>query len=45
MPEHGLSPGVAPEVLSELGMPERVGTPFGTLEFFDGLPLPASEGP
>ena len=27
-------------VLAAVGMPERVESPFGSLEFFDGLPLP-----
>ncbi len=39
MLEHGLSPGVPPEVLVSLGSPEKVETPFGVMEFFDGLPL------
>ena len=39
MLEPGLSPGVAPEVLVSLGSPAKVETPFGVMEFFDGLPL------
>ena len=34
------SPGVSAEALASVGMPERLESPFGTLEFFDGLPLP-----
>ncbi len=34
------SPGVSEEALASIGMPERLGSPFGSLEFFDGLPLP-----
>ena len=34
-----LSPGVSAEVLAAVGMPERLDSPFGALEFFDGLPL------
>ena len=34
------SPGVSEEVLAAIGMPERLESPFGSLEFFDGLPLP-----
>ena len=39
MVEPGLSPGVPPEVLVSLGSPAKVETPFGAMEFFDGLPL------
>ena len=34
------SPGVSPETLAALSSPPHVPSPFGTLEFFDGLPLP-----
>lgn len=34
------SPGVTAETLAAVGMPERRESPFGALEFFDGLPLP-----
>ena len=34
------SPGVSEAVLAAVGMPERLDSPFGALEFFDGLPLP-----
>ena len=34
------SPGVSEAVLAAVGMPERLESPFGSLEFFDGLPLP-----
>ena len=30
------------DVLASIGMPERLESPFGSLEFFDGLPLPAT---
>ena len=36
----GLSPGVSVDALAAVGMPERLESPFGSLEFFDGLPLP-----
>ena len=36
----GSSPGVSEDVLASVGMPERLESPFGSLEFFDGLPLP-----
>ncbi len=36
------SPGVPPEVFGSLSSPERLETPFGTMEFFDGVPLPAT---
>ncbi len=35
-----MSPGVSEDVLAAVGMPERLESPFGSLEFFDGLPLP-----
>jgi hypothetical protein len=34
------SPGVSAAALASVGMPERLESPFGPLEFFDGLPLP-----
>ena len=34
------SPGVSEAELASIGMPERIDSPFGRLEFFDGLPLP-----
>ena len=36
----GSSPGVSEEALASIGMPERLESPFGAMEFFDGLPLP-----
>ncbi len=42
MLEPGLSPGVPPDVLVSLGSPAKVETPFGVMEFFDGLPLPGT---
>lgn len=36
------SPGVSAAELAAVSMPERVETPFGRLEFFDGLPTPES---
>jgi hypothetical protein len=36
----GFSPGVSEEALASIGMPERFDSPFGAMEFFDGLPLP-----
>lgn len=38
--QQAASPGVSEAVLAAIGMPERVESPFGALEFFDGLPLP-----
>ncbi len=34
------SPGVSEDLLASIGMPERLDSVFGALEFFDGLPLP-----
>ena len=34
------SPGVSQEMLASIGMPRRLDSPFGAMEFFDGLPLP-----
>ena len=34
------SPRVSEDVLAAVGMPERLDSVFGSLEFFDGLPLP-----
>ena len=34
------SPGVSAEELASLSSPDRLETPFGTMEFFDGVPLP-----
>ena len=34
------SPGVSQEMLASIGMPGRLDSPFGAMEFFDGLPLP-----
>ncbi len=36
------SPGVSAAVLGSLSSPEKLDTPFGTMEFFDGVPLPAT---
>ena len=36
------SPGVSAEEFSSLHSPDRLETPFGTMEFFDGVPLPAT---
>ena len=36
------SPGVSAAVLGSLSSPEWLETPFGTMEFFDGVPLPAT---
>ena len=42
MVEAGGSPGVPAEVLASLGAPGHLDTPFGPLEFFDGVPSAAS---
>ena len=34
------SPGVSAEELASLHSPDTLETPFGTMEFFDGVPLP-----
>ncbi|WP_153426528.1 DUF1254 domain-containing protein [Streptomyces alkaliphilus] len=34
------SPGVSDETLESIGIPDRLETVFGPMEFFDGLPLP-----
>ena len=34
--------GVSPEELAAPSSPDRVETPFGTMEFFDGVPTPAT---
>jgi hypothetical protein len=34
------SPGVSAEALASLCSPDTLDTPFGTMEFFDGVPLP-----
>lgn len=34
------SPGTSPETLASIVCPDRLETVFGTLDFFDGLPLP-----
>ena len=34
------SPGVSAEELASLRSPDTLETPFGTMEFFDGVPLP-----
>jgi len=34
------SPGVSAEELSSLRSPDTLDTPFGTMRFFDGVPLP-----
>ena len=36
------SPGVSTEVFGSLSSPEQLATPFGTMEFFDGVPSPAT---
>ena len=36
----GRSVGVSAEELASISSPDRVETPFGNFEFFDGLPLP-----
>ena len=36
------SPGTSDATLAAVGMPDSLESPFGTLEFFDGLPLPDS---
>lgn len=38
----GPSPGVSAETLASISSPGRVETPFGAMEFFDGMPLPDS---
>lgn len=35
-------PGVSAEEFASLSSPDSVATPFGTMEFFDGVPLPAT---
>lgn len=34
------SPGVSADSLASIGTPDRLGTVFGAMEFFDGMPLP-----
>ena len=34
------NPGVSAEELASLHSPDTLDTPFGTMEFFDGVPLP-----
>ena len=34
------SPGVSAQELASLSSPDTLDTPFGTMEFFDGVPLP-----
>ena len=34
------SPGVSAEQRASLSSPDRLETPFGVMEFFDGVPLP-----
>ena len=36
------NPGVSAEELASLHSPDTLETPFGTLEFFDGVPLPST---
>ncbi len=38
----GLDPGIDSEVLASLATPSSIDTPFGVMEFFDGMPLPAT---
>ena len=40
MPGKSPSPGVPAQVLASLGSPSQLQTPFGTMEFFDGVPTP-----
>ena len=40
--EPASSPGIPAEVQASLGVPPRVDTPFGAMEFFDGVPTPAT---
>jgi hypothetical protein len=37
----GLSPDQMREAIASLSSPDRVDSPFGTLNFFDGVPLQA----
>ncbi len=41
-PRPGLSPGIPAEVLASLGSAAKAENPFGVMEFFDGVPLPAT---
>lgn len=41
-PQPGLNPGISAQVLASLGSAAKVETPFGVMEFFDGVPLPAT---
>ena len=36
----GMSPGEMQEAIAGLSTPDTVESPFGQLEFFDGVPLP-----
>src|SRR6476620_161779 len=38
----GLSPEQLREVIASLSSPDRVESPFGALDFFDGVPLPGT---
>jgi len=40
MPDNAVSPGASAEVLAALGAPSQLQTPFGAMEFFDGVPTP-----
>ena len=42
MTSPGLSPGIEPDALASLATPSTLDTPFGAMEFFDGMPLPAT---
>ena len=34
------NPGTSPETLASIVCPDRLETPFGGLDFFDGMPMP-----
>lgn len=40
--ESGLSPEQMREAIEGLSSPDKIDSPFGLLEFFDGLPLPST---
>ncbi|MFI6833602.1 DUF1254 domain-containing protein [Kribbella sp. NPDC050241] len=42
MTQQGLSPGVSAKVRDSLGSPPKIDTPFGVMEFFDGVPTVAT---
>ena len=42
--EPSSSPGFSADELASLSSPDRLDTPFGTMEFFDGVPRPDTVG-